>query len=86
MNVIGKSPLKEINSPDEKEHFVTAQQLLEALEERKSDIPDDKWEILQEIVKARTYEEKYNNQEIGENKESFLTVHVSDMLQITRWS
>jgi hypothetical protein len=65
MSVIGLTPLEEINSPDERKHFVTAQQLLDALEERKSDIPDDKWEILQDIVKARTYQEKFSNGEIG---------------------
>jgi len=55
------------NPPDaENQVVITAQDLLDCLEEKKKEFKPGRWQIIQEIVHARTYMERYLDQGLGQ--------------------
>jgi len=45
--------------------LVTARDLLECLEEKRKELLEDKWEIIENIIKAREKMEQFEADEIG---------------------
>lgn len=63
------TPQPVITNPPSDAHnmqFVTAQDLFECLETKRSELREDRWEIIQQIIRAREMQEQYEAGEIGE--------------------
>ena len=67
VHLIRHTPQAEISNPRRlgQEPELYAKDLKEAIEERKNTIPQDKWEIIEEIIRVRTKEESFERGEIG---------------------
>jgi hypothetical protein len=61
------TPLEVIMNPPDPQNIqmVSAQQLLESLEVKRSELREDRWEIIEQICKARDMMEQYEAGEIG---------------------
>lgn len=70
MHLITRTPQAVITNPPSDplhQQRVTARQLSECLETKRSELREDRWEIIQQIIKAREMQEQYEDGEIGQS-------------------
>lgn len=68
VHLIMNTPLEVITNPPDAHNrqMVTASTLLECLEVKRSDLQEDRWEIIEQVCRARDMMEQYEASEIGE--------------------
>lgn len=67
--LITHTPQLEIGSPRRpgQDSRITANDLKDAIEERRGDISSEKWEIIEEVIRVRSIQEQYLREEIGKH-------------------
>lgn len=70
VHLIMQTPIAEISNPPEStsQNYVGAAELLDSLEERRSDIKPSKWPIIQEIIRVRSLMESCKAGELGRRR------------------
>lgn len=70
VHLILNTPQKIITNPPSEAglaQYLTAQDLCDCLEEKKDDLQEFEWEILQNVVRTREMMEQYEDGQIGES-------------------